>query len=305
MTVKQAIDIIGVPSDFGANIRGANMGPSALRVAELGLKLKKLGHEVKDKGNIFTPVRETLAESEVASKFQKTIEKICLELRDSVHDSLQSQRTPIILGGDHSVAIGSIAATARFCQTKQKPMGLLWFDAHADMNTPQTSPSGNIHGMPLAVVLGRGVPALLEIGLNAFPLKAEHVALIGIRSVDEGEKKFCKESGIRCFTMREIDERGIVEVMHEALAITSKNTAGVHLSFDIDCVDPTYIPGVSTPATGGLNLRESHLALEMVTDLVRPIAVDFVELNPMTDVDHKSAEATVELILSAFGKSII
>lgn len=228
-----------------------------------------------------------------------------MNLATKVEESMAKNHFPLVIGGDHCVAIGTIAGASSYYRKKNQELGLIWIDAHADVNDPSSSPTGNIHGMPLAVALGHGHKKLTAIGGAKAKLKPENVALIGIRNIDGKEKELLRKSGIRYYTMREIDERGMFKVMEEAIGIVTKNTGGVHLSFDIDGVDPLYAPGVSTPETGGLSLREAHLALEMLADTGKLCSAEFVELNPIMDQAHKSALLTVELTQSALGKSIV
>lgn len=300
-----SVRIIGVPSDLGANIRGANVGPSAVRIAGLHDKISVLGYKIEDAGDILVPIRETLPESATKEKYLTTITDVCDLLRMEVEMSLDRDMMPIVIGGDHSIAMGTISGTSSFYRKKNQSIGLIWVDAHADMNTPASSPTGNLHGMPLSTLLGKGITQLVELGGFAGKLRPENVALVGIRTLDHEEKRICRESGIRYFTMREIDERGMAAIMKEALAVATKGTAGIHLSFDVDGIDPLYAPGVSTPVTGGLSYREAHLALEMIADTGMLTSMEFVELNPMRDVAHKTAELLVELVQSALGKSIV
>ena len=301
----RSVRVIGVPSDLGANIRGANVGPSAVRIAGLHEKINVLGYKIEDAGDITVPIRETLAEKYAKEKYLTTITDVCDLLRMEVEMSLDRDLLPIVIGGDHSIAMGTISGTAAHYRKKQQNIGLIWVDAHADMNTPASSPTGNIHGMPLSASLGQGIPQLVELGGFAGKVRAQNVALVGIRTLDHEEKRICRESGIRYFTMREIDERGMAAVMKDAIAVATSGTAGIHLSFDIDAIDPLYAPGVSTPVTGGLSYREAHLALEMIADTGMLTSMEFVELNPMRDVAHKTAELLVELVQSALGKSIV
>jgi arginase len=300
-----SVSIIGVPCDLGANMRGANIGPSAIRIAGLHEKLKVLGYQVTERGDIDVPLRECLTDADVSEKHKTAIERICNRLQDQVFNVLQSGQKPIVLGGDHCIGIGTIAGVSRFVKSQEKEMGLLWIDAHADMNTPQSTHSGNIHGMPLSVALGQGFESLVTMGGLGQKVNPRHVALLGIRTLDSEEKDLLKQSGIRYFTMREIDERGMHQVMQEALSVVLNGTAGFHLSFDMDAIDPLYAPGVSTPVSGGISLREAHLALEMMADTSKLLSMEFVELNPMCDIDHKTARLVVDFIQSALGKSIV
>lgn len=301
----KTVQVIGVPLDLGANMRGANMAPAAVRIAELNDKIRVLGYGVVDIGDLPVPVRDTLAPEAARDKYLHQVVELCSRLEREVHGALTADHIPLVIGGDHSLAIGSVSGSSRFHRERGEALGLIWVDAHADLNTPTSSPSGNIHGMPLGVLVGSGHPELLHIGGHPIRVKPENVALIGIRTLDGEEKSLCRQSGIRYFTMREIDERGMHAIMKDAIAVASHGTSGIHLSFDIDGVDPLYAPGVSTPVTGGLSYREAHLALEMLADSGLLRSMDFVELNPMTDISHKTAQLIVELAQSALGKSIV
>ncbi len=303
MQKHKSIDIIGVPSDLGANLRGANMGPAALRIANLKVKIEQQGYTVTDWGDLHVPIRESLDPQIQESKYLGPIRNICRDLATITEDIMDKGAIPLTLGGDHSIAIGSISGILRHFHKRQQHLGLIWVDAHADVNTPTSSPSGNIHGMPLAVLLGQGHAELTA--LSDTPLRAQNIALIGIRNIDDEEKRILRESGIKYFTMRDIDEKGMFAVMREAISLASDGTEGIHVSFDIDGIDPRYAPGVSTPVSGGLTLREAHLCLEMLSETQRLCSMDFVELNPFTDVGAQSANVTVDLILSALGKSIV
>lgn len=300
--VSGKIDVIGVPMDLGANIRGANMGPAAIRIASLQEALTAIGFSVEDLGDVNVPIRESVTE---AGNFLGPIVEVCRELATKSYQSKSNGRMPICVGGDHSLAIGSVRGVNQWFAEQKSTLGLIWIDAHADLNTPQTSESGNIHGMPLSVILGRGYDQLVEGGAAGSRVLPENTVLLGIRSIDEQERRLCKESGISYYTMREIDERGVPTVMAEVLSKLSSNTSGIHLSLDIDGIDPLYAPGVSTPVSGGLTYREIHLALEMIADTKMLSSMDIVELNPMFDEKQKTARLAVELVQSALGKSII
>ena len=302
---NKTVDIFGVPCDLGANIRGANMGPAALRIAGLDDKIRTIGYEVCDHGDIAVPVRDALSTEIKEEKYLSTIADICVELADSCYESVMKGNIPLMIGGDHSVAIGSISGVAKKYKKKNEDIGVIWVDAHGDINTPQSSESGNIHGMPVATLLGDGHSSLVNIAYDGPKLKAENVTLIALRDIDHIEKEMLKKSGVNYYTMRDIDEKGMSTVMKEAIEQTSKNTAGIHLSFDIDSIDPVFAPGVSTPVPGGLNFREAHLLLEMLAETDKMTSLDFVELNPFTDQGPTSAYLTVDLILSALGKSIV
>ena len=296
--------IIGVPLDLGANRRGVDMGPSALRVTGLADRLRALGYDVKDFGDVDVPLPEECDIGEPNKKFADDIREVCEDVCEMVLKALKQGRLPVVLGGDHSLAMGSIAATAKSFREKKKKVGVIWFDAHGDMNTPESTNSGNVHGMPLAHVLGMGDKELASIGGFAPKVDEANCALVGVRDLDEREKKLIHDSGVRVFTMKDIDQRGASRVMDEAIEVASKGTAGIHVSFDIDACDPSVAPGVGTPKKGGLNYREAHLCLEMVADSEKIVAMDLVEVNPIYDNRNHTAEFGAELILSAFGKSI-
>lgn len=302
---SKQIRIVGVPLDLGANMRGANMGPAAVRIAHIHDKIRHLGHAVVDDGDIFVEVRERIAREVRDINYLPLIVKVCAELAARTEQAVSKGDIPMTIGGDHSIAIGSIGGAIRAYRKRQEKMGLIWFDAHADINAPDTSPSGNIHGMPLAVLLGRGFPELVEIAADGEGVRPQNVCLVGVRSIDDDERKICRDFNIHCFTMREIDERGMLAVMKDAISAASKGTEGIYVSFDLDGIDPQYAPGVSTPVTGGLSYREAHLALELIAETRKLAGLDLVELNPMTDIDHKTAHLAVELAQSALGKSII
>lgn len=286
-------------------MRGANMGPAALRIAELKDKIEALGYKANDLGDIHVPVRDSLSKEIQDKKFLEPLIDICQDLSDSCYQSVKGGKFPIVIGGDHSIAVGTISGVARHHIDNGDDLGVIWVDAHADINTPSSSPSGNIHGMPLATLMGDGHRELCDIGGSHQKIKPENVALIGIRTIDEIEKKLLKESGVNYYSMRDIDERGMSSVMTEALEKITKKTKSLHVSFDIDGIDPRHAPGVSTPVSGGLTYREAHLLLEMAFETNKVGSLEFVELNPYTDVGAQSAHLTVDLILSALGKSIV
>lgn len=302
---KRKATIIGVLMDLGADRRGVDMGPSAVRVADLNERLEQLGYEVTDAGNI--PVRnpEMLKEDHANAKYLPEITAACQKLADQVEAALDHGAIPIVLGGDHSIAIGSVAGLAAFHHKREQKVGVIWFDAHGDMNTPETSPSGNIHGMPFAAILGHGAHELTHISGFAPKVHPEDCVLIGARSVDPEEAVALKASGIRVITMRELDERGMSAVMDEAMWLASRRTAGFHVTMDMDFVDPDYAPGVGTPVPGGPTYRESHLAMEKVADSGKMLSFELTEVNPVLDISNKTAELGVQLILSAFGKKIM
>jgi arginase len=298
--------IIGAPLDLGAGRRGVDMGPSAVRVAGLGRRLAGLGYDVTDLGNILAAQPEAVNDAGPReARYLPQIAASCERLGDLVAQALADGKTPIVLGGDHSIAVGTVAGVSRFFRESAKNIGLLWMDAHADMNTPQSSPSGNVHGMPLACCAGVGPDSLA--GMFGFAPKVDpsNVALVGIRDVDLLERGVVRDTGVRAFTMRDIDERGMRRVMDEAIAIAMKGTNGFHLSLDMDFVDPEYAPGVGTPVRGGVTYREAHLAMEVICDSGRMVSMEVVEVNPVIDEVNRTADLAVELILSAMGKKIL
>jgi arginase len=300
------VAIIGAPLDLGQGRRGTDMGPSALRVAGLGTKLAALGYQVTDLGNIPAPQAESLSDTgPEGARFLNEITESCERLGDLVTEALQDGCAPVVLGGDHSIAVGTIAGVSRFFRDRGEKIGLLWIDAHADMNTPDSSPSGNVHGMPLACCAGVGPEELARLFGYAPKIDPAKIALVGIRDLDEAERAIVRSTGVRAFTMRDIDERGMRAVMDDAIATASAGTAGFHLSFDMDFVDPEFAPGVGTPVRGGATYREAHLAMEMVGDSGRMVSMEVVEVNPVLDQMNRTAELAVELILSAMGKRIL
>jgi len=300
------IAIIGVPLDLGQGRRGVDMGPSAVRVAGLFRRLADLNFDVTDFGNVAVAEAETLPDSGPRNaRFLAEIARTCDRLAASVTTALNEGMTPVVLGGDHSIAAGTVAGVAQFFRQSQQKIGLLWVDAHADMNTPQSSPSGNVHGMPLACCLGVGPKELTHILDFSPKVDPANVALVGIRDLDAPERAIVRETGVRAFTMRDIDERGMRAVMDEAISIATNGTAGFHLSLDMDFVDPEYAPGVGTPVRGGATYREAHLAMEIVCDSARMVSIEVVEVNPVIDEVNRTADLAVELILSALGKKIL
>jgi arginase len=299
------IHIIGVPLDLGGNRRGVDMGPSALRIAGLGERLGRLGFPVLDKGDLPTPIPETRELSDERKKFIDDIAHVCELLYDSSLASLNADAMPIVLGGDHSLAAGSAGASAAWAMnTKSLPIGLLWIDAHGDMNTPATSLSGNVHGMPLAALLGPEPAELARIGASP-KLQPAQTVLIGIRNLDEREKVAVRDSRVHVFTMKEIDRQGIASVVEQAVGLASQGTAGIHVSFDMDVCDPDIAPGVGTPVKGGLDYREAHMMMEIIADSGLLTALDLVEINPTLDVRNMTAQLGAELVLSALGKKIL
>lgn len=305
IAMKKKISIIGVPMDFGQLHRGVDMGPAAVRYTGLISRLRALGHEVIDTGNVQIPLRNDEG-SEVQRKgkratqrYLKEITQICEAVYKAGRAAMEKKRFPLFIGGDHSIAIGTVASV---CDSE--PMGLIWFDAHADFNTPETSPSGNIHGMPLAALIGQGYDALVNVGRPGAKLLAENIVMIGQRDLDPMEKERLKKSGITVFTMRDIDEQGINSVANKAL-MKFVHLKRIHLTMDMDALDPVEAPGVGTPVPGGVSYREAHLLMEILADSGKISSMDLVEINPILDIANKTAELAVELTLSALGKSIL
>jgi arginase len=303
--MPQKVRIIGVPMDLGQSRRGVDMGPSALRVAGLQARIKQLGHQVEDLGNITVKQPEEQHYGEKRAKYLEEIAETCKELAEIVQKTLEDGFLPIVLGGDHSIAVGALSGVSAFFRKQQKKVGYVWLDAHGDMNTPETSPSGNVHGMPLAAVMGYGAPELTE--LLGFKPKVEprNVALVGVRELDAREKRLVKESGMHVFTMRDIDERGLREVMTEAIRFATDDTGGLAVSLDMDFVDPADAPGVGTPVRGGVTYREAHLAMEILADSEAMVSFEVVEINPVIDEHNRTALLGVELVLSGLGKKIL
>ena len=304
--MKQSrIGIIGAPLDLGAGRRGVDMGPSAIRVAQLNQRLASMGYAVTDFGNVEVDQPESLPVGQEDARYLPQITSTCSRLAERVGAVLAGGMFPLVLGGDHSVAIGTVAAISARLRERGQRLGLVWIDAHADMNTPETTPSGNIHGMPLATLIGLGAEPLTNLLGFAPKVLPENVALVGIRDVDALEKPHVRSSGVTAFTMRHIDERGMRAVITEAIAIASRGAAGVHLSVDLDAVDPREAPGVGTAVRGGLTYREAHLAMELLCDSGLMVSMEAVEVNPVIDEANRTAVLAVELILSAMGKRIL
>ncbi len=299
------IAIIGAPLDLGTNRRGVDMGPSAIRVANIGPRLASLGYEIEDLGNVAVEQPERAPQGPANARYLPQIAETCHRLARAVEQAMARGQLPLVLGGDHSVAVGTIAGVSRHFRKRKARIGVIWIDAHPDMNTPQTSPSGNVHGMPLACSIGMGPRALTHIFGYAPKVDPKNVALIGLRDVDSLEKPHVKRSGVRAFTMRDIDERGMRAVMAEAIEIAAAGTEGFHVSLDMDSVDPQEAPGVGTPVRGGLNYREAHLAMEMICDSGRMVSLEVVEVNPVIDEANRTALLAVELVMSALGKRIL
>ena len=301
----KSVHIIGVPLDLGGARRGVDMGPSAFRIAGLSDRLSELGYAISDQGDLPSPIPETAEAVDPTKKYINEIARVCRSLYDVALRSHEADALPLVLGGDHSLAAGSVAASADYVRrVTSYPLGLIWVDAHGDMNTPQTTNTGNVHGMPLAALLGQEPNELASIGSSPSVSPAQTV-LVGIRNLDEQEKGKIRASGVHVFTMKDIDREGIATIAERALALASKGTGGIHVSFDLDACDPMYAPGVGTPVRGGLDYREAHMVMELVADSQRLVALDLVEVNPTLDIRNTTAEFATELALSALGKRIL
>jgi len=299
------IRVIGVPLDLGQSRRGVDMGPSAVRVAGLEMRLEQLGHIVEDGGNEPVAIPEQKKEGDPHAKYLKEITATCTKEAELVVKTLEAGIVPLVLGGDHSVGAGTVSGVAEFYRRQNKKIGLIWIDAHTDINTPESSPSGNVHGMPLAAIMGLGPSELANI-LNFSPkVSPDNCVLVGVRDIDAIERENVRRSGIHVFTMRDIDERGMRNVMETAARIAGDGTAGYHISLDMDWVDPEDAPGVGTPVRGGATYREAHLAMEIIADHGRLLSFVIVEVNPVIDEHNRTADLAVELALSAFGKKIL
>ncbi len=299
------IRVIGVPLDLGQSRRGVDMGPSAVRVAGLEARLEALGHVVEDAGNIAVAIPEQKKEGHPNAKYLKEITATCTKHAELVLKTLEAGKTPLVLGGDHSVAVGTVSGVSEFYRRQNQKLGLLWIDAHADINTPESSPSGNVHGMPLAAIMGLGPPELANIFGFSPKISPENCVLVGVRDIDAAEKENVRKAGIEVYTMRDIDERGMRTVIEEALRAAGRGTAGYHVSLDMDWVDPEDAPGVGTPVRGGATYREAHLAMEIIADHGRLTSFEIVEVNPVIDERNQTANLAVELALSVFGKKIL
>jgi arginase len=302
----QPVHIIGVPLDLGGNRRGVDMGPSAFRIAGLGEQIAALGRPVVDKGDLPAPIAETKEARDERKKYIREIARVCQKLYQTALESLAEGAMPIVLGGDHSLGAGSVGAAADWARrTHQQPIGLLWVDAHGDMNTPATSLSGNVHGMPLAALLGDEPSELARIGGTTPKVLPANTVLVGVRNLDEREKIAVRDSKVHVFTMKEIDRQGIASVAEQAVALAAAGAAGIHVSFDMDVCDPSIAPGVGTPVKGGLDYREAHMVMEIIADSGLLTSLDLVEVNPTLDIRNATAQLGVELALSALGMKIL
>ncbi|MGH9473086.1 MAG: arginase [Terriglobales bacterium] len=302
---SKTIRVIGVPLDLGQDRRGVDMGPAAVRAAGLLTRLERLGYQVEDAGNVEAALPEMQAEGDPHAKYLPQIARSCRLQADWVRATLEDGALPLVLGGDHSIAVGTVSGVSYFYRGRQQKVGLLWLDAHGDFNTPETTPSGNIHGMPLACLLGHGPRELTDIFNFSPKVAAASTVLIGVHDLDPSEKRLLHEAQIKVFTMRDIDERGMRSVVEEAIAIASNGTEGFCVSLDLDFIDATHAPGVGTPVRGGATYREAHLALELISDSGNLLSLEVVEVNPVLDERNRTAELAVELILSALGKKIL
>lgn len=296
------VDIIGVPLDFGSGRRGVDMGPSAIRYAGLRQGLEALGYQVTDHGNVEVPITETSEIGESRLKYLEPIVHVVQRLADRVAESVAADHTPLVLGGDHSLALGSVVGAAR-----HRKLGLIWLDTHGDFNTHETSPSGNIHGMPLAALCGYGAEALVTLGgadRRGARLAPQNVAIVGARELDADERQLLRSSGVAVYSIEMIDRLGIPEVLQRAIEVACRGTDGIYLSLDLDVIDPMYAPGVGTPVPGGLTFREAHLAVELIAETRRLVGMDLVEVNPILDKINMTGELAVQLALSAFGKRV-
>lgn len=301
----KAVHIIGVPLDLGGNRRGTDMGPSAFRIAGLSDQISRLRFQVTDKGDVGAPIPEQKGPGDPHKKYVKEIAKVCQKVFQVSLASLSDGAMPLVLGGDHSLGAGSVAAAAAHMRKSGKPLGLIWVDAHADMNNPTSSESGNVHGMPLAALLGSEPAELANFVSDPPAVLATHTVLVGIRNLDDVEKGLVRASGVHVFTMKDIDRLGIGEVMERAIAIATKGTGGFHVSYDLDVCDPQVAPGVGTPVKGGLSYREAHVVMETIAESGKMTSLDLVEVNPTLDIRNATAEFGTELALSALGKSIL
>ncbi|HEY5544442.1 MAG TPA: arginase [Gemmatimonadaceae bacterium] len=301
-----AIRLIGVPMDLGASRRGVDMGPYAVRYTDLRERLERLGHTVEDLGNVAVPFREDAERgAQRGARYLGAITSVCRDVAGLTRSALEHKHFPMLLGGDHSLAAGSIAGAAAFHAARDERIGVIWIDAHADLNTPGSSKSGNVHGMPLAHLLGHGDSALAGVAGVRPAVRASNVAIVGLRDADDAEREHIDKWKLRALTMRAIDERGVRSVMEEAIGVASDGTVGIWVSFDLDCLAPEAAPGVGTAVPGGMTYREAHLAMEMLADTGRIIGIDLVEVNPVLDEHNRTAGVGTDLLLSALGKRIV
>ena len=302
---ERPIHIINVPLDLGASRRGTDAGPSALRVARLGRAIRSLGYSIANETDIAVPAMETRQTSDTTARFKEEILEVCTQLADITKRALETGEWPLVIGGDHSIAMGTVSGISAHLKSEDQKLGLIWFDAHGDMNLPGTSPTGNVHGMPLSHLLGYGDAELSSIHGVSPAVDPANVVLVGIRDIDDVEREFIRESGVTALTMRDIDQLGMIEIARQALEVVNDGTAGFHVSFDLDGCDPDVIPGTGTLVPGGVSFREAHLLLEECAMDGRMTSMEVVELNPFLDLKNISAERAVTLIQSALGRSIL
>ena len=301
---RRPVHIIGVPLDLGQSRRGVDMGPSALRIAGIDQRIAALGHPVVDRGDLHVPIPETRSQGDSRKKYIRDIARVCQRLHHAVLGSLRDGAIPVVLGGDHSLGAGSVAAASDWAHQRGQAVGLIWVDAHGDMNTPESSASGNVHGMPLAALVGSEPAELARLSARMPAVDPCRTVLLGIRDLDGPEKENIRRSGVRVFTMSDIDRQGMAAVAQQALAVSGADAAGIHVSFDMDVCDPAIAPGVGTAVRGGLGFREAHLLMEMVADSGRLTSLDLVEVNPILDVQNTTATLAMDLALSALGQTI-
>lgn len=302
---RKTVHLIGAPMDLGSGRRGVDMGPSAIRIAGVSEELRHLGHRVIDEGDVDIGNMEQLQVGNTRARFLPEITKANRQLADKIRRVMRLGHFPLVLGGDHSIAVGTVSGVASWARSRRRRVGVLWVDAHSDINTPQTSPSGNVHGMPLAALLGLGPEPLSGIGGRFRKVDPDNVALVGIRSVDDGERDHLRRLGVHVYTMADVDRHGIHIVMEKAIENVTKGTDYVHVSFDLDAVDPSLAPGVGTPVKGGLDYREAQLVMESLWSAGVMTSLEIVEVNPILDDRNSSARFAVELLQSAFGKKIL
>lgn len=301
MSQTRRIEVVGVPLDLGAGLRGVDVGPSAVRHAGLVPRLRTLGLEVVDTGNLNAPVAESVDEGNPRARFAESVARVCRALRTSVSQSLGRGATPLVLGGDHSLAAGSLAGAL----DRLPELRVLWLDAHGDLNTPITTPSGNVHGMPLAVALGQAPDLFDGLDWNRRRLLPERVAIVGVRSIDPGERDLIRQLGLKVFTIADVDRHGIYEVLQRVLRYLNSPPGSLHVSFDLDIVDPWFAPGVGTPVSGGITVREAHLALETIAQSGALASAEIVEVNAIRDHENQTGQLAADLALSAFGQTIL
>lgn len=299
------VALLSVSIDLGAGRRGVDMGPSAVRLAGVVEAIHALDRKVVELGTVNAAAPETVSSGGTSARYLQEIQQICQDARDLLLEGLEQGAMPLILGGDHSISIGTVAALSDYHHRRDEKVGLIWVDAHTDMNTPEISPSGNIHGMSLAVLTGHGPLELTGLTARTPAISAEHASVLGAREIDPSERELVRESGIRVFTMSEVDERGIAACMDEAVERAMTGTAGFHLSFDLDAIDPMVAPGVGTPVPGGLSYREGHLICEKAARSGGLRSLEVVELNPVLDLGNRTAQLAVGLVASGLGKTIL